>query len=199
MDLSITETPECNPDAGGISTGNTPVSGTCPANTTVDYGMQDGYNNSTVPTKIHTCGIKDWPSNFSNSAGEKIVEVNAAIAEDTVNMAAALKADATANKYDYTASLGFRTFAQQQCIYDYFKTGTRGCSEYSNQPPAAARPGYSNHQMGYSIDLESGYSCSSPSFKKNPEANTWLNANMKTYGFSRDVGCSDYGHFTHAH
>lgn len=199
-DSSIRETPTCNPDAGGVATGNTPVSGTCPATTTVDYGMQDGYNNSTVPTKIHTCGIKDWPSNFANSAGEKLVEVNAGIAEDTVKMAAALKADSAANgNYSYTASLGFRTFAQQQCIYDYFRTGNKGCSDYVTQPRAAASPGYSNHQMGYSIDIEGGYSCSSPSFTKNSEANRWLDANMKTYGFSRDVGCSDYGHITHAH
>lgn len=200
MDDSIRETPQCNPDAGGIATGGTAVSGTCSSDSTADYNMQDGYDNSTTATKIHTCGIKDWPSSFPNSAGEYIVEVNAEIAEDTAKMAAALKADATANgNYNYTASIGFRTFAQQQCIYDYFRTGNRGCSVFVTRPSAASRPGYSNHQMGYSIDMESGYSCRSPSFTSNIRANQWLNANMKTYGFSRDVGCSDYGHFTHAH
>ncbi len=162
---------------------------------TLDYGDKDGYDDGKKVT-IHTCGLSDWPSNFENSAGDKVVEVNATIAKQASEMAAALKADATAKGYDYTASIGFRTYEQQKCIYDYYISGNKGCSVFNSRPPDAARPGYSNHQMGYSIDLESGYSCSSRTYGANAKANAWLDANMKTYGFSRDVGCGDWGHFT---
>lgn len=201
LDDTIQETPECNPDAGGIAADASATNGVCGKTPGIkSYGEQDGYDKSVTSTKINTCGIEDWPTTFANSAGEYIVEVNVDIADDTAKLAAALKADSEANgNYDYKASLGFRTFKQQQCIYDYFRTGVRGCSDFVTRPKSAAAPGYSNHQMGYSIDLPTNYSCDSPSFKTQVKANEWLDANMKSYGFSRDVGCSDYGHFTHAH
>lgn len=183
---------------GGGSTGSTSSSsssnivssGACPSGT-VNYGAQAGYKNGTKYT-INTCGITDWPSNFANSQGKYVVEVNSKIAAQTRDMARAMKA---AGKMVNT-SLAFRTYSQQSCLYNYYKTGVRGCSPYTSRPSAASAPGYSNHQMGYSIDLPTGYTCSSPSFKSNIAANQWLNANMGKYGFSRDVGCSDYGHFT---
>lgn len=187
------ETASCGATLGTLAPGG---SGICPASPLIDdYGQQDGYDDG-KQVKINTCGIKDWPSNFPNSNGDKIVEVNAEIAEQTAQMAAALKADAAANSYSFTASLGFRTYEQQKCIYDYFRTGTRGCSDYATKPNDAASPGFSNHQMGYSIDLESGYRCSNRTYAENAKANAWLDNNMKTYGFSRDVGCGDWGHFT---
>lgn len=173
-------------DGSGDTAGNpsSAPSGQCPANTK-DYGTQKGYSNG-KEKDINTCGIIDWPANFPNSAGEKIIEVNADIADKTASMAAALKATG----YNYTASVGFRTYDQQQCIYNYWKTGKRGCSIFRTKPSDAAAPGYSNHQMGYSIDVP---------LAKGSKADTWLNAHMSEYGFSRDVfkaKGSDYGHIT---
>lgn len=167
---------------------------TCAPNT-ADYGMQQGYQNGTM-VPIHTCGITDWPSNFENSQRQNIVEVNAKISGPAAQMAAALKAAASAGGWSYTASLGFRTYQQQDCIYRYYISGIRGCSDYVTRPPAASKPGFSDHQMGFSIDLPTGYKCSSPTLKQSVQANQWLNANMASYGFSRNAGCKDYGHFT---
>lgn len=169
--------------------------GVCPEGTK-NYGIQDGYERG-VKKEITTCGIIDWPSNFANSAGERVVEVNSTIAAQTAAMAAALKAHSQANgNYPYVASLGFRTHEQQACIRKHYETGVKGCSPYNSKPPAAAREGYSNHQMGLSIDLPTGYNCSSPYYKVSIKANKWLDLNMSKYGFKRDVGCGDYGHFT---
>jgi hypothetical protein len=162
----------------GASTGT--ASGKCPANTK-DYGTKQGYLDG-KEIDINTCGIVDWPANFANSAGDKIVEVNATIAQKTADMAAALKKTG----YNYTASVGFRTNEQQQCIFDYYTTGTRGCSMFTSKPPKAANAGYSNHQMGYSIDVP---------LAKGSKADQWLNTHMSEYGFSRDVS-GDYAHIT---
>lgn len=173
------------------STSGTPAttptpSGKCPSGTTKDYGTQKGYDNG-KETDIATCGIIDWPASFANSAGDKIVEVNATIAEDTVKLAQALKETG----YNYTASIGFRTNEQQACIYKQYTSGKKGCSPFNTRPSAAAKPGYSNHQMGLSIDIDGS---------KGTKLGNWLDDHMKEYGFSRDVYNSsktDYGHMTH--
>ncbi len=179
-------------DDDGTDDGNTQsqvsgANGTCPAGTE-NYGQQDGYD-AGVKKIITTCGITDWPTNFPNSQGKNIIEVNSEIAQQTANMAKALRADAKANSYSYNASIGFRTHKQQDDIYKYFKSGVRGDSIFQTRPPDAARAGYSNHQMGYSIDIESRYA----------DAQRWLSKNMKTYGFTRDVydrTGKDFGHIT---
>jgi hypothetical protein len=160
-------------------------SGSCPAGST-DYGMKEGWLNGTM-VPIRTCGIVDWPANFANSNGEMIIEVNSTIAADTIRLAQALKAAG----FSYTASIAFRTYDQQKCIYDYFVSGNKGCSMFNTRPTDAASPGNSNHQMGKSIDIDSS--------KGTPLGN-WLDQHMAEYGFSRDVfnrNGSDYGHMTH--
>ena len=178
---------------GTTSSAPTPT-GSCPSGTT-NYGAKEGWQNG-VKYSISTCGLNDWPASFPNSAGQYTVEVNSTIAPSAAAMARELKAAASAGGWSHTASGGFRSYYQQKCIYDYYVTGVRGCSMFATRPSAAAKPGYSNHQMGYSIDLPTGYTCSSPTFKSSISANKWLNANMGRFGFSRDVGCGDYGHFT---
>lgn len=66
---------------------------------------------------------------------------------------------------------GFRSMAQQQYLYKLYRSG-RG--------NLAARPGYSNHQMGLSVDIGrvGGY---------NTKAFRWLKANAPRYGFVNDV------------
>ena len=66
---------------------------------------------------------------------------------------------------------GFRTMAQQKALYAAYRAG-RG--------NLAARPGYSNHQGGTSVDVSTRGSYSSPAYK-------WLARHGRQYGFVNDV------------
>ena len=66
---------------------------------------------------------------------------------------------------------GFRTMAQQEYLYSCYKN----CS--CNSCNLAAKPGYSNHQSGHALDLNTSA----------PGVYDWLAANAGTYGFKRTV------------
>jgi len=74
---------------------------------------------------------------------------------------------------------GARSMAQQVHLYNLYKSG-RG--------NLAARPGYSNHQGGISVDIGNvgGYST---------RAYNWLRNNARRFGFVNDVG-GEYWHWT---
>ncbi len=66
---------------------------------------------------------------------------------------------------------GFRTNAQQQYLYScYINCNCNNCN-------LAARPGYSNHQSGHALDLNT----------KGAGVLSWLNNNASKYGFKRTV------------
>ncbi|MEZ4370851.1 MAG: M15 family metallopeptidase [Polyangiaceae bacterium] len=66
---------------------------------------------------------------------------------------------------------GFRTLAEQQYLYScYVNCSCNNCN-------LAAQPGYSNHQSGHALDLNS----------EAPGVLSWLNANGSAYGFRRTV------------
>ncbi len=66
---------------------------------------------------------------------------------------------------------GFRTMAQQRSLYAAYRAG-RG--------NLAARPGYSNHQGGLSVDVSTNASYRSASYR-------WLARHGRQYGFVNDV------------
>lgn len=66
---------------------------------------------------------------------------------------------------------GFRTMAQQQYLYNCYLT--KKC----NNGNLAARPGYSNHQSGHALDLNTSVS----------SVYNWLTAHGGKYGFKRTV------------
>lgn len=71
----------------------------------------------------------------------------------------------------------YRTYEKQQAVYDDY-ANSRG-TEYADS--IAARPGYSEHQTGYTLDVfEKGYSQSS---FKDSESYNWLKENAHRYGF----------------
>ncbi len=72
---------------------------------------------------------------------------------------------------------GYRTYAEQASLYRRYGPGR------------AARPGYSNHQMGLSADIAGvgGY---------NTRAYRWLRANAGRFGFVNDVR-GEYWHWTY--
>lgn len=78
-----------------------------------------------------------------------------------------------------SATSGFRTMAQQRRLYALYRAG-RG--------NLAARPGYSNHQQGLSMDVGGigGYGT---------RAYRWLRAHARQYGFVNDVR-GEFWHWT---
>ncbi|MGC4116199.1 MAG: M15 family metallopeptidase [Myxococcales bacterium] len=74
---------------------------------------------------------------------------------------------------------GYRTYAEQASLYRRYGSGR------------AARPGYSNHQMGLSADIAGvgGY---------NTRAYRWLQNNASRFGFRNDVR-GEFWHWTYRH
>jgi hypothetical protein len=73
---------------------------------------------------------------------------------------------------------GFRTMAEQQYLYNcYINCSCNNCN-------LAAKPGYSNHQSGHALDLNTGAA----------GVLGWLNKNGKAYGFTATVPSEDW-HF----
>lgn len=94
----------------------------------------------------------------------------------------AMQAAARHAGYNLSPTSGFRSQEQQERLY----TG------WINKLPGfnlAARPGYSNHQSGISIDIGGlgGY---------HTEAYKWLAANAAKFGFVNDVS-GEYWHWTY--
>jgi hypothetical protein len=71
---------------------------------------------------------------------------------------------------------GFRTQSEQQYLYGcYVNCNCNSCN-------LAARPGYSNHQSGYALDLNT----------RDRGVLTWLNNNASRFGFRRTVPSEDW-------
>lgn len=66
---------------------------------------------------------------------------------------------------------GFRTMAEQEYLYDCYKT--KKC----NSGNLAARPGFSNHQSGHALDLNA----------REPAVGAWLKAHAGGFGFHNTV------------
>eukprot|EP00753_Platysulcus_tardus_P018956 PLAT7034.4.p2 GENE.PLAT7034.4~~PLAT7034.4.p2 ORF type:complete len:482 (+),score=190.44 PLAT7034.4:69-1514(+) len=73
-----------------------------------------------------------------------------------------------------TINSGFRTMAQQEYLYNCYRT--KRC----NNGNLAARPGYSNHQNGIALDLSTGGASGAPY--------RFLKSSASRYGFVRTVG-----------
>ena len=82
-----------------------------------------------------------------------------------------MKAAARRAGVTLSAVSGFRTMAQQKSLYAAYRAG------HGN---LAARPGYSNHQGGLSVDVSTPASYSSAAYK-------WLARHGRQYGFVNDV------------
>lgn len=71
---------------------------------------------------------------------------------------------------------GFRTYAEQQYLYNcYINCNCNNCN-------LAAKPGYSNHQSGHALDLNTSSS----------GVLAWLNAHGAAYGFEATVASEDW-------
>ncbi len=78
---------------------------------------------------------------------------------------------AAAKGINIKVNSGFRTMAEQERLYDcYVKCNCNNCN-------LAARPGYSNHQSGHALDLNTSAA----------GVLDWLNANGAAFGWKRTV------------
>ena len=66
---------------------------------------------------------------------------------------------------------GFRTMAEQEYLYGCYKSGK------CNNGNLAAKPGYSNHQSGHALDLNT----------RDPAVLAWLRAHAGEYGSNNTV------------
>jgi hypothetical protein len=164
---------------------NTGGNGTCDPRTTT-LGEVDGYESGTK-TRIQVCAIPNLSSNglesdpsssyyIQGASGKAIV--NASVSRSTFEMVEAAKAQGTI----LSGASTFRSNQHQQALYSDYQNGT------GNE---AARPGYSNHQMGLAIDFDIskcpttiGGKCAAPG---EPEWD-WLNVNASRFGFSQYSG-----------
>ncbi len=104
------------------------------------------------------------------TADGKPVEVSTANAYVVMQQAAA--ADGVSIKI----VSGFRTYAEQQYFYNcYINCNCNNCN-------LAAKPGYSNHQSGHALDLNTSTS----------SVLNWLNSHGGAYGFKRTVPSEDW-------
>ncbi len=83
-----------------------------------------------------------------------------------------LKAAAAAAGINLHVNSAFRTQAEQAELYRLYLAG---------QGNLAAKPGYSNHQGGLSVDINMPGSYSGATYR-------WLQANARRFGFVNDVG-----------
>jgi peptidoglycan hydrolase-like protein with peptidoglycan-binding domain len=92
----------------------------------------------------------------------------------------AMQADAARAGINLTATSGFRSMEQQRVLYQKYLNGTGNL---------AAKPGYSTHQNGISMDIGgvNGYGT---------RAFNWLKNNASKYGFVNDVR-GEYWHWTY--
>jgi hypothetical protein len=123
---------------------------TCPTGT--DAGTGDGYQNGQL-VKVTLCTVQGKPLNVQIAA-----QVTSMLVE---GRAVGLQSGS-----------GFRTMAEQQYLYNCYLT--KSC----NGGNLAAKPGYSNHQMGLAMDFH----CNGPTISSGDACFNWLQQNAAKYG-----------------
>lgn len=154
-DLEVDES--VNQSGGGEFVAGDTSHLTCDAGS--DAGIGDGYKNGQL-FKIRLCNVQG-------------MIVNAQIAKKLDDMVNAARSAGI----NLSASQAFRTMAEQEYFYNCYVT--KSC----NNGNKAAKPGYSNHQMGVALDFR----CNGGSMTYGNVCFNWLSANSAAYGFSNKV------------
>lgn len=151
---------------GGVSGGGTGSRGGSsfePAGPVSSAGSTTGYVNGRA-TNIGLANVGDGETMRADAA-KAFKAMQEAAARQGINL---------------SATSGFRSMGEQQALYQKYLNGTGNL---------AARPGYSNHQGGVSMDVGGvgGYGTS---------AYNWLKSNAAQYGFRDDV-VGEFWHWTY--
>jgi len=136
-------------------------------------GMPVDTRDNILEQGIIDCG--EWPdTGFVQGSPTPItlVRVDGKPAQvDTANAYYVMQQAAAAAGVSLRIVSGFRSMADQQYLYScYVNCNCNNCN-------LAAQPGYSNHQSGHALDLNTSEG----------GVLNWLNAHAGTYGFSRTV------------
>ena len=129
---------------------------------------------ATGETKTATGYVKGQPTQITLSS----VGNGKFARSDTAGAFRAMQAAAKSAGISLEVVSGFRTQEEQTTLYARYKAGTGNL---------AAPPGYSNHQGGLSLDLNTG--------GKSTPAYLWLKENAARFGFKNDVP-SEHWHWT---
>lgn len=135
---------------------------------------------TTDPASLWVVVNKQHPLNPLNYAPADLTSVGNGQYMRAAAAAALTKmlSDASAAGYTVTAASGYRSYTTQVAVYN---------SEVKNFGQAqadseSARPGYSEHQTGWAIDLASGGCSITDCFGDTP-GGKWVAANAYKYGF----------------
>jgi len=90
---------------------------------------------------------------------------------DAASAFASMRAQALSEGVALQVNSAWRTREQQKALYDDYVSGRRSA--------VAAPPGYSNHEGGTAVDVETAWGTNA--------AYLWLSANAHRFGFSRTV------------
>lgn len=120
-----------------------------------------------------TCGTRQ-DTGYRSGSSFTITVVTAdgkPVEQDTANAYAVMQQAAAAAGITLSVVSGFRTMSEQQVLYACFvNCNCNNCNK-------AAQPGYSNHQSGHALDLNTS----------TPGVLNWLTAHGASFGFTRTV------------
>lgn len=120
------------------------------------------------------CSAKRSDTGYRSGSSFAITVVNAdgkPVEMATASMYARMQKAAAAAGVSIRVVSGFRTMAEQKYLYNCYLT--KKC----NGGNLAAKPGYSNHQSGHALDLNTSA----------PGVMSWLNNHADEFGFKRTV------------
>ncbi|MET3809533.1 D-alanyl-D-alanine carboxypeptidase [Arthrobacter sp. UYEF3] len=146
------------------------------------YSLTDPASQWVVVNKHRPLSPADFaPADLVQPAVRLAVSGDAALLNRSTAAAAEhMFADAAAAGVVLTLASGYRSYATQTATYNGY-VNTRGRDEADT---ASARPGYSEHQTGWSFDIgDGGGACSfQPCFADQPAAG-WAKENAHRFGF----------------
>lgn len=139
-----------------------------------DNHPPDGSDGQSVDALVSYSCVTRQDTGYVNGRPFTITVVNIGgipMERDTANALLTMSQAAENSGVLIRVASGFRTMAQQQYFWNCY------INKNCNQGNLAARPGYSNHQSGHAVDLNTHV----------PAVFNWLNAHGATYGFRRTV------------
>ena len=153
-------------------------------NSNLDYKFYENSNKADISKGMYTLVNKFYylekdfvPSNLV-SATKEYTTYNAKLNKDAYDNFVNMANDAKLENLTLKITTGYRDYNFQSILYNnYVKLdGVKNADTYS------ARPGYSEHQLGYSADLTNANNVSFDEFENTKEY-TWLQKNAHKYGF----------------
>ncbi len=135
--------------------------------------VQDGREAESAHVGVD-CSNRHTDTGYKSGSAFTITVVEAdgkPVEEKTASMYARMQKAAAADGVLIRVVSGFRTMAEQKYLYNCYLTGS------CNGGNLAAKPGYSNHQSGHALDLNTS----------SGGVYSWLTKHAHEYGFERTV------------